>query len=97
MATSIIKGDIKSKCYFCGATGWIEEHHVFGGNPNRRLSEKYGLKVHLCHYCHNEPPQGVHYNLENRLMLQQIAQTQAMEHYGWSVEDFIHIFGKNYL
>lgn len=51
----------------------------------------------LCHYCHNEPPDGVHHNKENRRKLQAYAQKKAMEHYGWSVDDFIIIMHKNYL
>lgn len=70
---------------------------MFGGNPGRKKSERYGLKVYLCHYCHNEPPNGVHFNKERRLMLQAKAQEIAMERYEWSVEEFIQQFGKNYL
>lgn len=63
----------------------------------RTKSEEYGLKVYLCHYCHNEPPNGVHQNRENRLALQAKAQKIAMEHYGWTVEDFRAKFRKNYI
>ena len=41
----------KGQCYLCGRYGPTEEHHIFGG-ANRTLSEKYGLKVHLCPECH---------------------------------------------
>lgn len=84
------------KCYICGSTQWIERHHVFGG-ANRKLSEKYGLTVDLCHYHHNEPPDGVHFNKEIREGLQADIQRAAMERYGWTTEDFIKIFGRNYL
>lgn len=70
--------------------------HVFGG-ANRSLSEKYGLVVNLCHECHNEPPDGVHFNAENMLALRKWAQKQAMEHYGWDEAEFIKIFGRSYL
>lgn len=59
---SIIKGDSEDRCYICGRAEWIERHHIFNGTANRKKSEKYGLTVHLCHWCHNEPPRGVHYN-----------------------------------
>lgn len=95
MAESIIQTD--KKCYICGSRMWLECHHVFGGNPNRKLSEKYGLKVWLCHYCHNEPPRGVHFNATINQKLKAKAQQKAMDHYGWSVEMFRSIFGKNYL
>lgn len=91
---SIIQND--KRCYICGSNRWIEEHHVYGG-ANRKLSEKYGLKVYLCHYCHNEPPNGVHHNAEVSKMLKAKIQDKAMKYYGWSVEEFRRIFGKNYL
>ena len=69
---------------------------VFGG-ANRSLSEKYGLVVNLCHECHNEPPDGVHFNAENMLALRKWAQKQAMENYGWDEAEFIRIFGRSYL
>ena len=63
----------------------------------RDKSEKYGLKVRLCHYCHNEPPDGVHQNKDRRLKLQAYVQGKAMEYYGWSVEDFRKEFYKSYV
>lgn len=94
MAKSIICEE--KRCYMCGSVRWLECHHVFGA-ANRKLSEKYGLKVYLCHYCHNEPPNGVHQNKAKREALQAKVQKIAMKHYGWSVEDFIRIFGQNYI
>ena len=93
---SILQKD-DSKCFICGSRHWLEWHHVFNGYGPRQKSEDYGLKVRLCHYCHNEPPRGVHHNKEIRRKLQAYAQKKAMEHYGWSTEDFIKIFYKNYL
>ena len=84
------------KCYICGRTRWIEHHHVYGG-ANRKLSEKYGLVVPLCHRCHNEPPDGVHHNYENMKRLQQTVQSIAMEYYGWDEDDFRKIFGRSFL
>lgn len=83
-------------CELCGKYGYLELHHIFGG-ANRSLSEKYGLVVNLCHECHNEPPDGVHFNAENMLALRKWAQKQAMENYGWDEAEFIRIFGRSYL
>lgn len=85
-----------SRCYICHSRQRLEWHHVFGA-ACRDTSEEYGLKVRLCHYCHNEPPRGVHYNREIRQALQGFTQKKAMEHYGWSVEDFREKFHKNYI
>ena len=74
----------------------MEEHHVFGG-ARRKKSEKYGLVVDLCHACHNEPPRGAHYNKDTALYLHQWGQCKAMQEQGWSTNDFIREFGKNYL
>lgn len=84
------------QCYLCGKYGATEKHHIFPG-PFRQKSEKYGLVVDLCHWCHNEPPDGVHQNRERALILKQRGQRKAMKENGWSVDDFIREFGKNYL
>ena len=95
MAKSIMQKD--KRCYICSSENWLEEHHIFGGNPNRKLSEKHGLKVWFCHYCHNEPPHGVHHNAQVDRNLKADAQEAAMIYYGWSKDEFRQIFGKNYL
>ena len=84
------------RCFICHSNIWLEWHHVFGG-ALRSKSEQLGLKVRLCHYCHNEPPYGVHQNKEIRQKLQSFAQKKAMAHYGWSTEDFRREFYKNYI
>lgn len=95
MAKSILQTE--KECFICGSQIWLEEHHIFGGNPNRKLSESYGLKVWLCHGCHNEPPTGVHHNAVLNNHLKAEAQKRAMKQYGWTVDDFRVVFGKNYL
>lgn len=95
MSKSILQEDDEI-CFLCGGWGACEWHHIFGGT-NRRLSEKYGLKVRLHHNCHNEPPEGAHFNKEVMDYLHQIGQTKAMEYYRWSIDDFRGIFGKNYI
>ena len=95
MARSIISEE--RRCFICGSHQWIEIHHIFSGVANKKLSEKYGLKVPLCHYCHNEPPNGVHFNKEIRHKLQAYAQKKAMKRYGWDMETWRSLFGRNYL
>ena len=96
MSKSIIHEKGKG-CYLCGTRNVpLEEHHVFGGTGCRKLSEHYGLQVYLCLACHNMPPRGVHFNRENRENLQKRVQKIAMQHYGWTTEDFIKIFGRNF-
>lgn len=92
-------GDYR-KCFLCGRTetsyNRLEVHHIFGG-ANRPLSEKYGLTVTLCHACHNEPPDGAHYNAEVMDYLHRYGQEKAMQGQGWTEDEFREIFGKNYL
>lgn len=97
---SIIQAD-KEHCFICGgcANGDpLDEHHVYGGNPNRKLSEKYGLKVYIHHNkCHIFGKDSVHQNAKVNNALKAIVQKIAMKYYGWSIDDFRRIFGKNYL
>lgn len=83
-------------CVICNSTKWIERHHIFGG-ALRKKSEKYGLVVDLCHFCHNEPPDGVHHNKEAMLKLHQFGQMKAMQENNWTIDDFRREFRKNYL
>ncbi len=87
----------KGICYVCERVGHTHEHHVFYGTANRSLSEKYGLKVHLCFMHHEGTPMGVHGgNRELNLKLRCEAQ-RAFESQHGSREEFMKIFGKNYL
>lgn len=81
-------------CYRCGRVSGLECHHVFGGS-NRKSSSKFGLTVWLCHSCHNEPPDGVHHNAENMVALRMAGQRAFEKTH--THEEFMRIFGKNYL
>jgi len=83
-------------CYVTGSPMNLHEHHIFGG-ANRKLSEKYGLKVWLRAEWHNMSDKGVHFNKSFDIQLKKEGQEKAMEHYGWTVEEFIKIFGRNYI
>lgn len=99
MTKSIIQKNTK-RCFRCGGSASFEpldRHHVYGA-ANRKNSEKYGLTVWLHHNtCHIFGKDSVHQNAETNNKLKKIAQEIAMKHYGWSVDDFIRIFGKSYL
>lgn len=84
------------RCYLCGSTRDLEKHHIYGA-ALRHKSEQYGLTVTLCHSCHNEPPNGVHYSAEAAARLKAEAQRKAMQTYGWTQKDFVNRFYKNYL
>lgn len=92
MSNSILTNE--KRCFMCGSTIWLERHHIFGAS-NRKKSEKYGLWVYLCHYCHNEPPNGVHHNKQRSEWLKRQGQRAFIETY--PDIDFLKEFGKNYL
>lgn len=99
MAKSIIQKD-NERCYLCGRYACgdpLDKHHVFGG-ASRSKSEHYGLTVYLHHFCcHIFGESAVHKNSEVDHSLKEEVQKLAMEHYGWTVDDFRAVFGKNYI
>lgn len=95
-APSIIPGHDEHMCWLCArnGNGKMDRHEVFGG-AYRAKSKRLGLWVHLCHDdCHLN---GVHKSATQASFLKAEAQREAMERYGWSREDFIREFGKNYI
>lgn len=92
---SIIQSE--KECYLTGARYNLHEHHVFYGSGLRSKSEKYGLKIFLRADLHNLSAKGVHFNRALDLKLKREIQEIAMNCYGWTKEDFIRIFGKNYI
>ena len=89
---SIIQSE--KECLFTKSTIGLEEHHIYGG-ANRKLSERYGLKVWLTHDFHNERPYGAHHNRGTDLYLKRLGQKAFMARY--PELDFVKIFGRNYL
>ena len=89
---SIIQDD--KQCFVCGQYHWLESHHIFFGTANRKLSEKYGLKVWLCHE-HHRGNTGVHQDRVLDVAIKKVAQRKFEETH--SRLDFINIFGKSYL
>lgn len=88
------------ECWLCGRNGYqdrLERHHIFPG-ALRKKSEKYGLVVYLCgERCHRNGKEAAHRCRETALALKRYGQRKAMEENGWTTEDFIREFGRNYL
>lgn len=84
----------------CGRNGTgdrLERHHIFEGNPDRQLSEKYKLVVWLCgSRCHRNGEYAAHRNKDTAKYLHRVGQ-QMFEEQGHSREEFIKIFGRNYI
>lgn len=70
-----------------------QKHHIFGGVANRPKSEEYGLFIWLTPEQHNY----LHDHPKEMLGIKKEAQKSFMKHYNKTVEEFIEVFGKNYL
>lgn len=83
-------------CEVCGA-GYAANHEIFFGRGKRQLSIKYGLQKRLC-YEHHNMPGGInpHHNKAIADQYKREGQMKFERLYG-SREDFVRIFGKNYL
>ena len=93
-APSILQDDL-SCCFLCGHSDMKLDRHEVWGAANRQKSKALGLWVMLCHdACHLY---GVHKYGVLADRLKKKAQRRAMEHYGWTTEEFIKIIGRNYL
>lgn len=93
MSESIMQSE--RVCYATGSTRNLHRHHCFKAS-RRKLSEKYGLwvwlraDVHQLMHDHNPPYE----KLEEAL---KIAAQRAFEENGGTREEFMAIFGCNYL
>lgn len=98
---SIMQNDM-TRCYLCGKTEAelherLEEHHVIFGQGRRKLSEQYGLKIYLHgETCHRNGKEAPHRNRLVRRTMEAAAQSAFEKEWG-SREEFMRIFGKNYL
>jgi hypothetical protein len=72
---------------------FAETHEIFFG-PHRQLSIKHGIQVHLCAE-HHRGPSGPHQNAQRNLQLKQQGQAWFERLYGH--DEFMRIFGRNYL
>lgn len=92
--TSILTNDMKH-CFLCNRIlEHINRHEIFFGR-NRLKSMEYGLVVYLCDDCHTISDLSVHNNYFTDLKLKQLGQSAFEEKH--SHEEFMRIFGKNYL
>lgn len=87
----MIPGSRPHHCYLCGR--WVEHpdtHHCLHGS-RRQAADKYGLTVYLCRSCHR----ALHDKGIGDLQLRQDAQRYFESSH--SHEEWMEIFGKNYL
>lgn len=78
-------------CMFCGIKA-TDLNEIFRGR-NRQNSMKYGAVIPLCRRCHCKITDN--YNLEMKWKIK--GQEKIMNYYNMNIEEFINIFGRNYL
>lgn len=86
----------KKESYISGKTYDLEEHHIFFGTANRRISEKQGFKVWLTAEEHRGT-YGVHGKLGKKLDLKLKQEVQRKYEETHTRNEFIKLIGKNYL
>jgi hypothetical protein len=79
-------------CFVCGRQDRPLQRHEIIHGPYREKSKRYGLWEPLCDYCHARAHRDS--GLDRKLKV--IMQHAAMLAYGWSLDDWRRVFGKNY-
>lgn len=75
----------------CGRIGFCHRHHIYEGDRRQR-SERFGMVVTLCPYCHER----AHNETRVNLLLKKAGQ-RKFERKDGTREQFIKIFGRSYL
>lgn len=83
------------ECYITGATDGLHRHHIYFGNPLRKISEDNGFWVWLRWDWHNGADYGVHFNRAFDLDLKRACQEKYEETH--SREEFRRLIGRSYL
>lgn len=95
MSKSIMQKE--KKCFQTGRTDNLQKHHIYFGNPNRKISDKHGFWVWLTGEWHNQDSRiDVHHNHEFDMFLKRECQ-KRYEELGHSREEFRELIGKSYL
>lgn len=85
----------RRECFICGIleSDYVQmhRHHLIEGRGRRQISDRYGLVVDLCVKCHYK----AHHDSIVADQLHKEAQRRAEQQ--MSREEFINLFGRNYL
>lgn len=103
MSKSILQDE--KCCFITGATEGLHKHHIYGGNPNRKISEEQGFYIWLVPEYHNMSDKGIHFDhafeMSVKKMCQQAYEDKLMRDQGISRESardrFMKLVGRNYL
>lgn len=94
MAKSIMQDE--KRCFVTGTSYGIDLHHIYFGNPRRKISDRNGFTVYLRHdihmalHDHRKPFE----NLDSQLkrMCQAVYEKQ-----GHTRKEFVALIGRSYL
>lgn len=84
----------QKRCYLCGRQCGLEKHHVFAGTANRRVSDRLGLWVYLCHECHTGKDGAQYDPIKNRRLKMDAQFAFERTH---TRAEWMRAIGKNYL
>lgn len=94
-APSIIQDD-PTYCWKCGKRYPTERHEPFGA-ALRGKSKALGLWIPLCRDCHRLSADSAHKSRETSDEMKASCQSHAMVVYGWTLDEWMDRFYKNYL
>ena len=95
MAQSILQTE--KVCYITGVTFNLHKHHIYFGNPLRRISEENGFWVYLTGKLHNQSSYSVHSRDGRELDLFLKKECQRIFEETHSRAEFMALIRKNYL
>lgn len=78
----------EGECFVCGVHADCARHEIFGGTADRQTSKAVGLWLYLCPHCHA---------LIHKDETDSHVMGQRLFEYAYSHEEFMTLFGKNYL
>lgn len=85
----------RRECIITGETDRLHKHHIYFGNPNRRISEENGFWCWLRWDWHNGAKYGVHFNHTLDMDLKRLCQREYEKTHGR--DEFVRLIGKSYL
>jgi hypothetical protein len=86
-------------CWVCGNPE-VQEHHVFYGVGRRKVSDAEGCVIYLCHFHHQDPRSGIHFDKDFDRAVKCQCQMKWEAREGLDEPDhatFIRRFGRNYI
>ncbi len=81
-------------CHITGDSQNVEPHHIFQGEANKVLSEKYGFMVPLRSDWHRKTPYSIHMDRKLNLSYKVRCQEYYINVLGKSREEWIAEFGQ---